>query len=53
MDWGENMSDERCPHCLELDAQIGHLHKVEGKLRDENYQLKNKLAQIEDIAHNR
>ena len=47
------MSHERCPHCLELDADISNLEKVEAKLREENYQLKNSLAEIEKIAKKR
>jgi len=47
------MSDERCPHCLELDADISNLEKVQTKLRNENYKLKNSLAEIEKIAQKR
>jgi len=47
------MSDERCPKCAELYAQIDDLERVEAKLREENYKLKESLARIEKIAQKR
>lgn len=40
------MSDERCPKCAELFAQIDDLEELQAKLRDELHTLKNENHEL-------